>query len=308
MQRPSDALDWNEVQLFLALCRARTLGGAARSLGVDGSTVSRRLTALERLLGATLFDRGRDGIAPTSAAEELMPIAEETEASVHRFANAVDRLETEVTGVVRVTCPPDTAEVILLPLLRVLVRRHPRLRLAIEPSEAVLDLARREADLALRIARPVQGDLLVRRLREVRWVLAASPEYAKRLGPVRQWDQLSWVGWGERFAQGGAARWLREQVPGAEPVVSSDSLSVQLAAVRAGLGAALIPEPSLDHFRLSPVLLAPRLRDAASRWPVDELFLVTHRALRNVPRVRAVWEALVSRLADPQAKDEAGPR
>lgn len=308
MQRPSDALDWNEVQLFLALCRARTLGGAARSLGVDGSTVSRRLTALERLLGATLFDRSRDGIAPTSAAEELMPIAEETEASVHRFANAVDRLETEVTGVVRVTCPPDTAEVILLPLLRVLVRRHPRLRLAIEPSEAVLDLARREADLALRIARPVQGDLLVRRLREVRWVLAASPEYAKRLGPVRQWDQLSWVGWGERFAQGGAARWLREQVPGAEPVVSSDSLSVQLAAVRAGLGAALIPEPSLDHFRLSPVSLAPRLRDAASRWPVDELFLVTHRALRNVPRVRAVWEALVSRLADPQAKDEAGPR
>jgi len=74
--------------------------------------------------------------------------------------------------------------------------------------------------------------------------------------------------------------------------------------VKAGLGAALVPEPSLEHYRLVPVQLASRLRDAASQWPVDELFLVTHRALRNVPRVRAVWEALVSRLADPNERDQ----
>ncbi|HYG68111.1 MAG TPA: LysR family transcriptional regulator, partial [Anaeromyxobacteraceae bacterium] len=74
-----EKLHWDDVRLFLALCRSRTLGGAARTLGVDASTVSRRLVALERALAATLFDRGRDGVAPTEAAERLLPAAEEIE-------------------------------------------------------------------------------------------------------------------------------------------------------------------------------------------------------------------------------------
>ena len=102
-------MNWDDVRLFLALCRSRTVGGAAKSLGVDASTVSRRLAALEEKLAATLFDRGRDGTAPTKAAEDLMPVAEEIEQGVARFAGAAERLEREASGLVRITCPPDVA-------------------------------------------------------------------------------------------------------------------------------------------------------------------------------------------------------
>ena len=113
MQRPAAAVPWDDVRLFLALCRARTVGAAARALAVDASTVSRRLAALEEVLATTLFSRGREGIAPTVAAEGLLPVAEEMEAVMNRFARAADRLEREVSGLVRLTCPPDVAAVVV---------------------------------------------------------------------------------------------------------------------------------------------------------------------------------------------------
>jgi DNA-binding transcriptional LysR family regulator len=298
--RSASPLHWDDVRLFLALCRARTVGAAAQALGVDTSTVSRRLAALEEALAAALFDRGREGIVATRAAEELMPVAEQMEDAMTRFTHAADGLEREVSGLVRLTCPADIAEVIVLPLLPGLLARHPGLRLAIDAGEGVLDLTRREADLALRVVRPTRGDLVVTRLLTVQWTLSASPTLARELGPLRAWSDAPWVGWGAGLAEVGPARWLAQHAREVEPVVRSDSLSVQLAAVRAGIGAALLPAPSLEHYGLAPVKLAPSLRADASTWPTNELYLITHRALREVPRVRAVWERLVARLAEPR--------
>ena len=300
-ERP-EALQWDDVRLFLALCRASTVGGAARALGVDASTVSRRLAVLEEALSARLFERGRGGIARTEAAEELLPVAEELEQTMLRFARAAEGLEREASGLVRVTCPPDVAEVVLVPLLGELLARHPALQLELSPSEAVMDLSRREADLALRTVRPLQGDLVVTRLTSVRWVLAASPQLARTLGSLRAWTDAPWLGWGERRAHLAASRWHAKHVRGVQPVLRSDSQRVQLAAAAAGLGVALVPELSLAHFGLVPVKLAPALREAAAQWPEDELFLVTHRALRDVPRVRVLWELLVERLGQRAAR------
>ena len=179
---PQDDLRWDDVRLFLALCRSRTVGEAGKSLGIDASTVSRRLVAMEEALSATLFDRGRDGIAPTKAAEDLMPVAEEIEQVMVRFANAAEGLEREVSGVVRITCPPDVAAVVVAPLIRELVERHPALRVELHPAETVLDLSRREADLALRTVRPSHGNLVITRLTTARWVVAARPP----LGPAHR--------------------------------------------------------------------------------------------------------------------------
>jgi DNA-binding transcriptional LysR family regulator len=298
---PRDRLSWDDVRLFLALCRARTVGAAAAALGVDASTVSRRLVAVEEALGAALFDRGRDGIAATEAAEQLMPVAEEMEAAMTRFAGAADGLEREVSGTVRITCPPDVAAVVLAPLVGDLVARHPGLRVEIDPGEGVLDLTRREADLALRTVRPVRGDLIVTRVTRARWILVASPARARAIGRMRRWTDVPWIGWGPRLAGIGPARWFAEHVRGVEPVVRSDSLVVQVAVAAAGVGVALIPAPSVEHYRLAPVAVAAGLREAAAAWPVDELYLVTHRALRQVPRVRAVWDLLVERLGEERA-------
>jgi DNA-binding transcriptional LysR family regulator len=144
----------------------------------------------------------------------------------------------------------------------------------------------------------VRGDLVVTRLRTVRWVLAATPTLARELGALRAWSDARWIGWGAGLASVGPARWLTRHAPALEPVVRSDRLALQIAAVRADIAVALLPEPSLEHYGLVPVKLAASLRAEADAWPTDELYLVTHRALRDVPRVRVVWDRLLERLAE----------
>jgi DNA-binding transcriptional LysR family regulator len=261
---------------------------------VDASTVSRRLAALEEALALTLFDRGPGGVSPTEAAEDLLPVAEEMEATMLRFAAAAEGFEREVAGSVRVACPPDLAEVILVPLVGDLLTRHPRLQITIEPGEAVLDLSRREADLAIRTVRPTRGDLVVTSLGSVRWVVAGTATTVRALGMLKRWSDAPWVAWGERLSSSAPAHWLAEHAR-VEPRVRSDSLMFQIALLKAGAGIALVPEPSLEHYGLVPVRLASALQQSAATWPEDELFLLTHRALRSVPRVRAVWDAVLAR-------------
>jgi DNA-binding transcriptional LysR family regulator len=304
----AEPLRWDDVRLFLAVARARTVGEASRALGVDSSTVSRRLTALEDALATVLFDRNHEGVAATKAAEDLLPVAEEMEAVMLRFAHAANGLEREVSGLVRVACPPDVANVVIAPLLRELFTLHPALRVEIAPGEAVIDLTRREADLALRTVRPAQGDLVVTRLTSVRWVLVASAQLARELGPLRSWGDAPWVGWGPRLSMIGPAKWLESYAKGVDPILRSDSLMVQIAAVSASAGVTLVPEPSARHYGLVSVQLAPALRADAANWPTDELFLVTLRALRNVPRVRALWELLLRRAGGRAARSTANHR
>jgi DNA-binding transcriptional LysR family regulator len=230
------------------------------------------------------------------AAERLMPVAEEIEAAMARFATEAEGLERSISGLVRVACPPDLAEVMIAPLVPELRERHPALRIDIHPGETVLDLTRREADLALRTVRPVRGDLVVTRIGAVRWVVVAAPEVARALGTLRAWSDAPWVGFGERLSSIAPARWLARHAPGAEPVVRSDSLTLQIALARRGVGVALVPEPSMAHFGLVPVKTGAGLREDAEAWPSDELFLVTHRALRQVPRVRVVWDLFADRI------------
>lgn len=298
----NEDLHWDDVRLFLALCRSRTVSIAGQALGVDASTVSRRLSLLERTMSATLFDRGREGISPTKAAEDLLPVAEEMERVMTRFTNAAEGLEREVAGTVRMTCPPDVAEVVLAPLFGELLARHPALRLELDPGEALRDLTRREADIALRTVLPARGDLVVTKLRSVRWVLAASPKIAKDLGALRAWGDAPWISWGERFSNVPPARWFASHVKGVDPAVRSDSLAVQLSVAKASVGVVLAPEPSVEHYGLVLVKTSAALREEAATWPSDELFLVTHRALRDVPRVRAVWDAIVTKVAERQKR------
>lgn len=299
MQRTPAArapLHWDDVRLFLALCRAQTVRHAASRLGIDASTVSRRLAALEEAMDASLFDRGRDGIALTKAAEDLLPVAEEIEQAMLRFTNATEGLEREVAGLVRVTCPDDVAEMVIVPSLRELFARHPALRIELTPGETILDLTRREADIALRTVRPTRGDLLVTKLLSLRWIAVARADVARELGTLRAWSDAPWIGWSERLSHIGPARWLQTHTRDVEPLIRSDSLRVQLSVLSGGVGVGLVPEPSVEHYGLVPVKLAAALRESAAQLPVDELFLVTHRALRDVPRVRVLWDLLVQKL------------
>lgn len=289
---------WDDVRLFLALCRSRTLGEAGARLGVDPSTMSRRLVGLEQALAATLFERSRAGINATEAAERLMPVAEQMEHTMARFTGVAEAFERDVAGRVRIACPADAAEVLLAPLLPELLQRHPRLRVDLDAGEGIVDMARRDADLALRTARPTRGDLLVTRLFGVGWRVAAAPALARELGTLRAWTDVPWIGCSERLAATTPGRWCAATLGDIDFILRSDSLTVQITAVATGLGVALVPELSVEHYGLVPVKLSKALREAGGEWPEDDLYLVTHRALRAVPRVRAVWDFLVEHTTE----------
>jgi DNA-binding transcriptional LysR family regulator len=129
----------------------------------------------------------------------------------------------------------------------------------------------------------------------VRWVAVATAAVVRSLGTVRAWTDAPWIAWGERLSGIPPARWLATHAGAVEPVVRSDSLALQLALAVQGVGALLAPEPSAQHYGLVPLRLGKPLRAAAADWPSDDLHLVTHRALRQVPRVRVVWDLLVER-------------
>jgi DNA-binding transcriptional LysR family regulator len=303
--------DWDDVRVFLALWRARSLGQAARRLGVDISTASRRLVALEEQLGARLFERTREGLVPTHAAEVIQPAAELMESAHARVVRDVSGMETEAEGVVRISAPAGLTQEFLAPALAQLRVQHPRLRLELDASNRPVDLVRREADLALRTA-PLEGaDLVATKLATSRWLAAAAPALAASLGRLASWDDAPWIGWGDDMAGFHAARWLWRHVRREQVWIRSSAFPVQLAAARTGAGVLLAPEQTVTRAGLVPLTLPRRLRASAAEWPVDDLWLIGSRALRDVPRVAAVWRFLVETLRDqrqPRGEQRASRR
>ena len=289
---------WDEVRMFLALYRERTLAGAAARVGLDASTLSRRLAALEESLGARLFDRTREGLVPTDGAERLLESAEEMASAHARFSRDAAAFEREAEGVVRLSVPPGVADAFVAPALVRLRRKHPRIRIELDASVRYVDLTRREADLAIRTTRPQSGDLVVLKLAEHRWTPMVSAARAKKMEPLRSWSDVDWIAWGEELAHLPAAQWVRKHAERADVVLRTSHFSAQVAAVEAGLGAALLPRIYARVAKVAPAPWAKSLAPSVAELPPNESWLVGHRALRGVPRVAAVWSFLVGELGN----------
>jgi len=297
-------LDWDQVRVFLAVARAGQLARAAARLGLDVSTVSRRLDRLEDELGVALFDRTRDGTVATAAAEAMLPAAEDMERGLAQFAAAVDAIETTAEGVVRLTAPPGVADAFIAPLLARFYQRFPRVTVELDASIGYADLTRREADLAVRAVRPKSGDLIAVKVVATPVMPMTSPAYASELGRLARWSDARWITWGADLAQLATARWFREHVADTAPVLRTSHYASQLAAAAAGLGVVLASEPFRFVRSLVPVAIRRTLQPSWDALPVEELWLVGHRALRTVPRIAALWDFLAEHLADPSRASE----
>jgi DNA-binding transcriptional LysR family regulator len=284
---------WDDVRLFLAVHRYGTFGQAAARLGLDTSTVSRRLAAFEEALGVQLFERTRDGVVATRAGDLAVPAAEAMEAALGQLGRVASARETDAEGVVRISVAPGMAEVFVAPALVRLRAKHPRLRIELDASVRAIDLTRHEADLALRSIQPRGAELVMTRLTTARWVAAGSPAFVAGSGRVRAWDQVPWIAWDQDLASFEPARWLARHVPAADVALRTSHFGAQLAAAAAGLGVALVPEPYLPVRGLTELRYAAALGRDAEAWPNDSLWLVGHRALRDIPRVAAVWEFVI---------------
>lgn len=286
-------LQWDDVRLFLSLMREGSLTHAAKQCGLDVSTMSRRLTVMEERLGSTLFLRSREGVRPTAAAEELVADAEVIDEAISRLQRRSAGFEVAPEGLVRLTAPPLVVETLIIPLIPRILATWPKLRLEVLSSQAVLDLSRREADLAVRTVKPESGDLVVVKLLEAPYAFYAARR-ARRLANARSLSGLPVVTWSTDASMIPAARWVNEHAKTANVVLRTNSLAAQLEAVRLGVGVGLLPASVAAHVEeLVPVTLR-----GAPPLPSDVLWLVGHQALRRVPRVRAVWEFLQKAVAE----------
>jgi DNA-binding transcriptional LysR family regulator len=295
--RSAPALDWEQVRLFLAVSRESSLAAAGARLGMDVSTVSRRLDRLEEDLGAPLFERSREGTTRTALAEQMVSYAEEMELSAARFVAASAQAETEIEGTVRLTVLPGVSDVFIAPYFEKLRRKHPRLVIELDASVSYADLTRREADLAIRVMRPTSGELVSMKLVTVPSLPMASPRYAKELGKLKRFEDARWIMWGHDLAHLPDALWLSRHAPNVAPVMRTSHFASQLAAAREGLGVMLATSPYRKS-GLVPVAHHRALDEAWSTLPSGSLWLVGHRALRSVPRVAAVWTFISEMIRD----------
>jgi DNA-binding transcriptional LysR family regulator len=236
-------------------------------------------------------------VLPTALAEELGPHAEALERSAAGLAMAASGREAEVAGVVRITAPPGVADHVVAPALPKLLARWPKLHVVLDASVGYADLARREADIALRGMRPQTGDLVAKKLGEATDILLTSEAYAAELGRLTRLDRARWITWGDDLAHIPSGRWLAEaNVPSDRIVLRTSSIGAQITAAQAGLGIALLSHP-FGRLGLRPVRLAPALARSLPPLPRGALWLVGHRALRDVPRIAAVWSFIEDEAA-----------
>lgn len=282
--------DWNDLKYFLAVARNGGLSRAALELGSSAATVSRHVSALEARLGVRLFVRLQTGYLLTDEGSALF----ERVAEVERSTQAVERSSAangqEVSGWVRLAASESVGTRLVAPHLPRLHERHPALRVELMLSLQRADLARREADIALRIADPTQDDSLrdhiAHEVGRVRYGLYAAP--ALRAGePPGDWRRLDHVAWPREWAHLPAGRWLAQAVAGRQPVFAANSLESQAAAARAGLGVALLPEYiGRDDPGLTRV-------PADGPLPESGIWLVYHRDLKTSARLAAVRDFLL---------------
>ncbi|GHC65064.1 LysR family transcriptional regulator [Limoniibacter endophyticus] len=299
--------DWNEFRLVLAVQRATSLTAAAIALGVDHSTVFRRLKALEERLDVRLFERLPGGTyQATEAGARMAAGAERMEDEALALDRAISGHDHRLQGRLRITSSETLAYSRLTTFLAAFRQTHPGIVVELTVDNRVLSLSRREADIALRPIRPKEGDLWGRKLSGVAWALYAAPAYLDttggRLSSASELDRHALIGWEETTAGIGAADWLSQAASRQRVVYRTNSLINQLVAAKSGVGVALLPcylgdsEPSLTRALPKPIAQLE-----------GELWIVTHADLKGTARVRAFFDLVGEGLARERKLFEGEP-
>lgn len=280
-------MDWNDLRYFLAVARTGSLTLASSNLGASQSTVSRRIAELEKSIGASLFRRHQTGYFLTDTGQEVLRHAELVEDSVMALERAAAGLDRSPVGTVRLATSDNLATDLVIPALPAFKERYPGICLEILTSTATAELERREADIALRVVRPLRGNLKIRRVGHMTYSVYGSRDYVER-HPAQSGEPLGGryaIAWDASHAHLPAATWLAREHPGCRIAMITTSLATQIAAVRAGLGLAVIPDfltVNEDFVRVIP----PERMFSAEVW------LVTHADLAASARIRALADFL----------------
>lgn len=285
-------MDWDNLRYFLELSRAGTLTAAARRLGVDHTTVARRIQALERGIGAQLFLREASGHRLTEAGRRLLPQVEDMEQSFRKLEfSAPASTEEELSGVVRVGVTEAFSTVILAPALATFARQHPRLVIDLLALPRQVNLSRREANIVISLERPARGPVLTTRLCDYSLHLYAAKHYLAQHPPVRSLNdlrELSFIGYVEDLLFSKELQYLDEDHRPERIALRSTSLLAQYQATRAAAGVAVLPAFLAERDALLQRVLPDQVRFVRRFW----MSMPTEN--RPLPRMKAVWDLIRS--------------
>jgi DNA-binding transcriptional LysR family regulator len=287
-------LNWNDLKYFVALARHGSTLAAGRALHADASTVQRRVAELERHVGQALVKRETTGYQLTAFGRQMLVQAQTVEHAVQGFEQQLAVARREAGGVIRVTCPePLVTRISQSPLLGRFRERHPGLHVEFVMSDQYLDLAKGQADVALRSGDTDDAELVGRKIGDSLWAVYGSRSYVERHGRPRTMGDLAshaLVGLEDGMAQHRAAQWLRSVAPDTVPVARNSSVLGLVHSVKAGIGLAPLPtalgdaEPDLERV-LGPIPELTRI------WRV-----LTTPELRQSPRVAAFFDFIVEEI------------
>lgn len=286
--------DWNDLKAFLAVARGGSTLAASKALGVNQTTVARRIESLEQALGLKLFERGQTGSRLTEAGTALIADAEGVEQAAIRFANQAAQHLRGVAGALRLTTNELVASSMVIPALVDFRKAHPDIQVDLLITDATLDLQNGEADLAIRTSQALEpSDLVARKICDHDLALYCSRDYAARHGVPASTDDLKdhdLIDLAPELRGMPAATWMTRHSGGKTPVTRSNSIAGMVHAVKAGLGIGALPCTVADA---DPDLLrcsAPIEEARATSW------IVTRRDLKDTPRVRAFIDFMAPQL------------
>ncbi len=275
-------LEWSDLRVFLAVSTSSSFTAAAKAVRLDQTTVGRRIASLEATLGTKLFRRGRDGLALTAEGHEVLRLAREMEEAALALERRVGGRDRAVQGPVRMATIETFGSRFLAPRAPEFRRKHPEIEWTLVTSSRTVSLTRREADVAVRLERPPQADLVVRKLGTYAYALYASPSYLAKRAAAARADLAAHdvLGFDEEMSSIPEAVWLSERTR--RYALRSNSFSVLERAAMAGVGVAVLPcflaDGRDDLVRVDPS------EDVSAR----SLWVVVHAELATQTRVRAV--------------------
>lgn len=297
----SITFDWNHARAFLVTAEEGTLSAAARALGLSQPTLGRQIAALEKELGVTLFERAGRGMALTQGGMELAEHVRAMGEAANRFSLSASGQSQSIEGSIVISASEAYAAFVLPPMVEALRRAAPGLRVELVATNAVSDLRRREADIAVRNAQPTDPDLIARKIGEDGTSFYATPAYladAGRPTTLAGMDRLSFVGFDDNtpLIEGFAAMGLA--IGDRHLPVRTGSHLVNWELVKQGLGVGLMPARVGDaEPRVERVL--PEMR------PIPfPMWLVAHRELNTSRRVRLAFDVLAEGLSDYRLSPE----
>jgi DNA-binding transcriptional LysR family regulator len=290
--------DWNNLRSFLAVARAGRLTTAARKLGVDHTTLSRRIIGLEEALKVKLFERHPSGYKLTNAGDRLLLSAEAMENVALLAQSQIGGEDLAVMGAVRIGAPEGFGSIFLASRIEALCRKHPQLEIQLIAMPRLFSLSKREADIAISLAPPREGRLVARKLTDYRLRLYASLAYLAKCPPLRSLEDLRecrFIGYIDDLIYSQELDYLGEIASFLSPQIKSANLIAQLNAAIAGTGICVLPDfIACNHPALQPVLVG-QVSLIRSFW------LITHADLRGLARIKAVGDFIGSEVKSAQA-------